>query len=103
MFHKQESSITFWGTIFFFSHPKSFCSHKWSRDIYELKQYNLQDLILAFEIKVMFLVQLLHNFYIIITTFFLRSTIEYLWSTCRKTNLMIDHKKKKEKRKKKVV
>jgi hypothetical protein len=58
MFHKQESSITFWKTIFFnyfiFS-PKSLClslysSHKWSRDIYEVKQYNLQDFILAFEI-----------------------------------------------------
>jgi hypothetical protein len=43
----------------------------------------------------MFLTQLLYNFYIILTIFFLRSTIKHLWPTCRKTNLMIDHKKKK--------
>jgi hypothetical protein len=41
----------------------------------------------------MFLAQLLHNS----NNFYLRSTIEYLWSTCRKINSMVDHKKKKKK------
>jgi hypothetical protein len=36
------------------------------------------------------LAQLLHNS----NNYFLRSTIEYLGPTCRKTNLMVDHKKK---------
>jgi hypothetical protein len=40
-------------------------------------------------LRVMFLVQLLHNS----NNFFKRSTIEYLWLTYRKTNLMIDYKK----------
>jgi hypothetical protein len=32
--------------------------------------------------------------YTTLTIFFLRSTIEYLGHACRKTNLMIDYKKK---------
>jgi hypothetical protein len=45
-------------------------------------------------IRVMFLVQLLHNSYTTLTTFYLRSIIKYLGPTYRKTNLMVDHKKK---------
>jgi len=41
-------------------------------------------------VRVMFLAQLLHNF----NNFFLRSIIKYLGPTCRKTNPMVDHKKK---------
>jgi hypothetical protein len=40
----------------------------------------------------MFLAQLLYNS----NNFFLRSTIEYFEPTCRKTNLMVDYKKKKK-------
>jgi hypothetical protein len=46
----------------------------------------------------MFLAQLLYNS----NNFFLRSTIEYLEPTCRKTNPMVDYKKKKFKKKKKI-
>jgi len=37
--------------------------------------------------------------YIILTTFLLKSTIEYLGPICKKTNLMINYKKKKKKKK----
>jgi transposase-like protein len=43
----------------------------------------------------MFLAQFLHNFCTTLTSFFFKSTIEYLEPTCKKTNLMIDKKKKK--------
>jgi hypothetical protein len=37
--------------------------------------------------------------YIILTTFLLKSTIEYLGPICNKKNLMINYKKKKKKKK----
>jgi hypothetical protein len=53
----------------------------------------------------MFIAQLLHNSYTTLNFYFyFKSTIEYLWLICRKTNPMIDYKNKKNKKKiKKLV
>jgi hypothetical protein len=46
---------------------------------------------------VMFLAQLFHNFYTTLTTFFEDQSLNIYGPHIKKTNLMVDHKKKKEK------